>query len=50
MTNQTDLFAIPRINISNEYSLADFKNIIRGKWDFLGLFHWVKRLYHESTD
>jgi len=30
-----DPLAIPRINISNEYSLSDFEQIISGDWDFL---------------
>ena len=40
----SDLFALPRINISRDYSLADFKDIVRGKWDYLGLIHKMKGL------
>lgn len=36
--------AIPRLNIEKAYSLVDFKNIVQGKWDFLGTIHRVKRL------
>lgn len=39
-----DYLALPRINISNEYSFADFKNIIIGKWDYLGLIQRIKRM------
>jgi len=35
--------ALPRLNIERDYSLEDFKNIIRGKWDFLGTIHRIKR-------
>ena len=28
-------FAIPRFNISNDYTLYDFKSIIKGHWDYL---------------
>jgi peptidoglycan/xylan/chitin deacetylase (PgdA/CDA1 family) len=31
-----DPMGIPRINISRDYSLSDFKSIVRGNWDFLG--------------
>lgn len=40
----TDLYALPRINIAKNYSLEDFKNIIKGKWDYLGLLHKMKGL------
>lgn len=35
--------ALPRLNIQNDYSLEDFKNIIIGKWDFLGTIQHIKR-------
>lgn len=44
VTPNSDLFAIPRINISKEYSFEDFKEIIKGKWDYLGLIHQIKGL------
>jgi peptidoglycan/xylan/chitin deacetylase (PgdA/CDA1 family) len=34
--------AVPRINISQDYSLDDFKAIIRGDWDYIG---WHRRLH-----
>ena len=40
----SDLFALPRMNIANEYSLDDFKQIVQGKWDYLGLIHKLKGL------
>src|SRR3990167_2947831 len=40
---ESDYLAMPRINISREYSLKDFGNIIRGKWDFIGLIHRLRR-------
>lgn len=36
-----DPLAFPRINISNDYTFEDFKNIIWGKWDYLG---WIQRM------
>lgn len=42
VNNQSNIFALPRINISKNYSFQDFKAIIRGKWDFLGLFQKMK--------
>ena len=35
-----DPMALPRINVSRDYSLDDFKAIVRGDWDYLG---WVQR-------
>lgn len=32
--------ALPRINVSQEYSVDDFKSIVRGDWDYLG---WLQR-------
>lgn len=40
----SDLLALPRINIAKEYNLKDFKDMIMGKWNFLGLYHKVKGL------
>jgi peptidoglycan/xylan/chitin deacetylase (PgdA/CDA1 family) len=37
LTERANLLALPRMNIAREYSYADFKNIIYGQWDFLGL-------------
>lgn len=34
---------IPRLNIEKNYSLVDFKNIVLGKWDFLGYIQKVKK-------
>ena len=35
-----DPMAFPRINIAQDYSLEDFRAIVRGDWDYLG---WVQR-------
>lgn len=40
----SDSFALPRINIAKEYSLADFKQIVKGKWDYLGFIQKAKGL------
>lgn len=36
--------ALPRIDISNQYSLADFQAIVRGDWDFMGRVQRVRRM------
>jgi len=36
-----DPLAIPRINVSSEYTMSDFKAIVRGDWDYLG---WIQRM------
>jgi peptidoglycan/xylan/chitin deacetylase (PgdA/CDA1 family) len=41
LTARVDPLAVPRINISKEYGLADFQAITYGDWDYLGL---VQRL------
>lgn len=40
LTARADLFALPRINIARDYSYVDFKNIVYGRWDFLG---WIQK-------
>jgi peptidoglycan/xylan/chitin deacetylase (PgdA/CDA1 family) len=37
-----DLMAFPRINIAHDYSVEDFKAIVRGNWDYLGLVQRAK--------
>jgi peptidoglycan/xylan/chitin deacetylase (PgdA/CDA1 family) len=36
----SDPLALPRINVSRNYSLDDFKAIVQGDWDYLG---WLQR-------
>ena len=36
-----DQWAVPRLNISKDYSLDDFAAVIAGDWDYLG---WVQKL------
>lgn len=43
VTAQEDRFALPRLHAANEYTMTDFKNIVLGKWDFLGMIHRMKR-------
>jgi len=33
---KSDRMALPRINIAADYSLDDFKAVVRGDWDYLG--------------
>ena len=40
----SDPLALPRINISRDYTIDDFKNCILGKWDFLNYIQRIKRL------
>lgn len=40
----SDPFALPRLDISNQYSLEDFQAIVRGDWDFLGGIQRVRRV------
>ena len=44
LNKTTDLFALPRLNIAKEYSFNDFKNIILGKWDYLGIIQKIRGL------
>lgn len=44
LKNHFDNMAIPRINIEIGYSFSDFKDIIFGKWDFLGAIHRAKQM------
>jgi len=43
LKNKRNNFALPRLNIEKNYSLADFKKIIIGKWDFLGMIQHMKK-------
>jgi len=39
-----DRFAVPRINVHHDYSIDDFAAIVRGDWDFLGVWQaWRSR-------
>jgi peptidoglycan/xylan/chitin deacetylase (PgdA/CDA1 family) len=38
LTEESDPFALPRINVANDYSRDDLTAILRGDWDYL---HWV---------
>jgi peptidoglycan/xylan/chitin deacetylase (PgdA/CDA1 family) len=40
VNNRCDRFAIPRMNVTKEYTLDDLTAIVRGDWDYLG---WVAR-------
>lgn len=43
LSKNNNHFALPRLNIQNDYTLEDFENIIIGKWDFLGIIQRIKR-------
>jgi peptidoglycan/xylan/chitin deacetylase (PgdA/CDA1 family) len=36
VTKDFDAMAVRRINIANDFSLADFRAVVRGDWDYLG--------------
>ena len=40
LSEKTDAMAVPRIDVSNRYTLDDFKSIIHGDWDYLG---WIQK-------
>lgn len=40
----SDRLALPRIDVSKQYSLADFQMIVFGHWDFLGGVQRARRL------
>jgi len=42
LRNGFDALAFPRINVSAEYTLDDFKAIVRGDWDYLGWWQRAK--------
>jgi len=44
MTVTEDRFALPRLHVANEYTMADFEHIVNGKWDFLNLVQRVKKV------
>jgi peptidoglycan/xylan/chitin deacetylase (PgdA/CDA1 family) len=44
LSAHSDILALPRMNIAKEYSFTDFKSIVLGKWDYLGLFQKIKGL------
>lgn len=39
LADDDDAFALPRLNIERDYTLDDFKAIVRGDWDYLG---WIQ--------
>ena len=42
LENTDHHYALPRMNIERDYSLQDFKNIVQGRWDYLGYIHRIK--------
>lgn len=36
VTKDFDAMAVRRINVANDFSLADFRAVVRGDWDYLG--------------
>ncbi len=40
LSEKTDAMAVPRIDVSNRYTLDDFKAIVHGDWDYLG---WIQK-------
>ncbi|HKD69419.1 MAG TPA: polysaccharide deacetylase family protein [Candidatus Binataceae bacterium] len=38
-----DPFRLPRAGIEDRYSMEDFKSIVRGDWDFIGLLQTLRR-------
>jgi peptidoglycan/xylan/chitin deacetylase (PgdA/CDA1 family) len=40
--DEVNSLAVPRINVSSEYTMADFQALIRGDWDYLGWLHRMK--------
>ena len=44
LSGSDDRFAFPRVNIHHDYSIEDFVAIVRGDWDFLGIWQaWRNR-------
>jgi hypothetical protein len=37
VSQRSDRFALPRIDIRTEYALSDFVDAVGGRWDFLNL-------------
>lgn len=42
LSDRDDIYALPRLDIRRDYDLADFAAVVRGEWDYLGLFHKLK--------
>lgn len=45
LQSKENLMAIPRINISNDYSLKDFQAIVRGDWDYISAVQNVRAIF-----
>ena len=39
-----DKVALPRLNVELGYSMDDFQSLVKGKWDFMGSIHRIKRM------
>ncbi len=44
-----NILTLPRMNVAVEYSQEDFENIIKGRWDFLGQIHKLKKKFYRSV-
>lgn len=43
LRKKNNVMVLPRLNIENGYSMDDFKNVVLGRWDYLGAIHSLKR-------
>jgi hypothetical protein len=39
-----DRYRIPRADIRRDYTLEDFKAVVRGDWDYLGHIQRIRRV------
>lgn len=37
--------ALPRLCVRENYTLQDFANMLQGNWDFLGIYHKLRRIF-----
>ena len=44
MTQTSDRFALPRVDIRTDYELRDFIDVMAGRWDYLGLKQRLARM------
>lgn len=43
LSQKNNKMALPRLNIESGYSMDDFRNIVFGKWDFMGFIHRIRQ-------
>ena len=44
VSKESDLLSLPRLDVRREYTLGDFKSVVKGEWDYLGYYQRLREM------